>query len=371
MSKPMSHTQTSSIAAFRTDLSAMKSQIDRDITLFLDGYLSAVTQEYGEASAEAMTGYADFMKRGGKRIRGALALQAYHLFGGTNDVVATGAARIIEMIHAYVLIVDDICDHSDVRRGGPTAHRQLEAWHRRDHLSGDPEHFGSSMATLAALAGAHEAMLQITALPVSHERRVAALENLNRFLVITCHGQFNDLVNEAMSTSDQHRVEDVLLWKTAYYTFANPLQFGALLAGAEPPALQQLFDYSLAAGRAFQISDDIIGIYGDEATSGKSPMDDIKEGKRTLLTVKALELAAPTDAAFLERMLGNGRLTMTELERCRDIITNSGARAYAQTELEHSAAAARAALRGGVLPEASPAVQFLDGLAGYLMQREA
>jgi geranylgeranyl diphosphate synthase type I len=206
---------------------------------------------------------------------------------------------------------------------------------------------------------------------VSAERRLAALENLNHFLVITCHGQFNDIMNEATGTNDERRVEDVLLWKTAYYTFANPLQFGALLAGADQPALDQLFQYSLAAGRAFQISDDIIGVYGDEATTGKSPLDDIKEGKRTLLVVKTLEAAPKRDAIFLERMLGSQELTMAELERCRGIIRQSGALEHAQQEVRRSAQMAQAALRGGVLPVTAPAVQFLDGLAEFLNTREA
>ncbi|HEY6736391.1 MAG TPA: polyprenyl synthetase family protein [Candidatus Saccharimonadia bacterium] len=357
--------------AFRLELHAAKQRIDRDIDAYWLAKLSAVRRDFGVVSERAVEAYAGVMRQGGKRIRGALAVQAYRLFGGDDDGVAIGAARLIEMIHAYVLVIDDVCDRSDLRRGGPTAHRRLTAWHHKAKLRGDAGHFGYSLATLTAVAGAHEALLQAGRLHVPAERRLAALENLNSLLITTCHGQFNDIFNEVTGTNDLRQVEDVLLWKTAYYTFANPLQFGALLAGAEAPALNQLLEYSLAAGRAFQISDDILGIYGNEAATGKSPLDDLQEGKRTILVVKALRQGPAEDAAFLEAQLGNPRVGLAELERCRTIIRDSGALAFAQQEVARSVVEAQAALQGGVLPADAPGVQFLRGLASYLTTRQA
>lgn len=367
----MDQTATTATEHFRTELQALKLQIDRDIDGYWQDKLSHIGQEYGSSSERAMSTFAEMMGRGGKRIRGALAAHSYQLFGGRDADVAMNAARIVEMIHTYVLIIDDVCDRSDKRRGSATTHRALEAWHRESGLHGDAGHFGESMAILAALAGAHEALLAVGRLNAPADQRLAASDNLNYLLTVTCHGQFNDIMNEASRTGDQEQVEHVLLWKTAYYTFANPLQFGAILAGANQAELDQLLAYSLAAGRAFQIADDIIGIYGDEAATGKSPMDDIKEGKRTILTVKALEAAPKRDARFLESMLGNTALSLEELERCRKIIQRSGALDYAKSQLNDSVLAAQQALRGGVLPEEAPAVHFLDGLAQFMKNREA
>lgn len=356
---------------FATELRHYKELIDQDISQYWQRELPLVQRDFGTASAAGVGALAEIMGRGGKRIRGTLAIVAYQLFGGRDEAVMIPAARAIEMIHAYMLMVDDIADRSLLRRGGPTAHIQLEAWHKAEGMQGDGHHFGASVATLAGIYGSHKAMQLIGELPVAAERRLLALENVNRHLLITCHGQFNDLANEAQAVNDEQRVEDVLVWKTAYYTFANPLQFGALLAGADQAALDQLMSYSLAAGRAFQLSDDVIGTFGDTTRSGKSSMEDIQEGKRTLLVVKALEAAPAADAAFLRSRLGQQKLSLADFNRCKAIITDSGALKAATEQISLSSQAARAALVGGVLPENSDGVHFLDGLAAYLTNRQA
>lgn len=356
---------------FQSQLKNIKALVDSDLDRYWDARLHTIETVYGDASARSVGAFADITRRGGKRIRAALAMQAYELFGGQDDTVRLGMARALELIHAYLLVIDDISDRSELRRGDSTAHIMLAKWHQAQGLAGDSEHLGESLAILAALHGAHQAMREISSLPVDPERRLTALDNLNELLIVTAHGQMNDLYNEALATTDEARVEDVLLWKTAYYTFVNPLQFGAILAGAEQPALKQLKTYALQAGRAFQISDDIIGVFGNEAAAGKSPMDDIKEGKRTLLTLHALENASAADAEFLESMLGNRHLREPEFDRCRRIIADSGALQASQDELKEAARDAIAALHGGVLDESSPTVSFLEGLAQYLTEREA
>lgn len=355
---------------FVEQLKHNKSLIDAEVDRYWQHKLKSIRETYGETSAHAIEAYAGIMARGGKRIRAALAEASYRMFGGKDERVIKGMGLTLEMIHAYVLIIDDICDHSDLRRGGPTAHKMLEKWHREAALRGDEVHFGASMATLAAMTGSHEAMLELSKLPVDATRRIAAIENLNQFIAVTCHGQFNDIMNEVSGTRDAQRIEDVLIWKTAYYTFANPLQLGAILAGASQPMLALLMDYSLAAGRAFQISDDILGLFGDADDTGKSPADDIKEGKRTILTIKALEMANPKDATFLEAQLGNPNLSAEAFERCKDIINDSGALHAAQVELERSCQKAIDRASGSGLP-GGDGVKFLSGLASYLKDRKA
>jgi geranylgeranyl diphosphate synthase type I len=367
---PQQQDASTDIAYFAEQLGRSKARIDAEVDRYWDKKLVEIQQTYGHTSRQSVEALATIMARGGKRIRAALAETAYRMFGGHDERVITGMSLALEMIHAYVLIIDDICDRSSLRRGGPTAHRLLENWHKQAKLHGDPTSFGTNMATLAALIGSHEAMIIIGRLPVDAERRLAALDNLNQLLTVTCHGQFNDLMNEASTTRDKQHIENVLVWKTAYYTFANPLQFGALLAGAPPESLESLMSYSLAAGRAFQISDDILGMFGDKGDTGKDPADDIKEGKRTILIIKALELAPVAEAAFMERQLGNTSLRPADFERCKQIIRSSGALAFAQTELNRSCEEASTKARHGGLPKGD-GVRLLCGLADYLQGRKA
>lgn len=357
-------------AYFVSTLANSKNAIDKVIQEYWVRELQDISTTYGEASFRTMSAFASIMNRGGKRIRAALSEVAYRMFDGTDQRVIDGLGLALEMIQAYLLVIDDICDHSDVRRGGPSAHRIIEQWHSDNSLHGGAEHFGASMATLAATTGMHRAMLIIGGLPVGAEPRLAALDNVNQLLVRTSHGQINDIFNEASTTRDRKSIENVLVWKTAYYTFANPLQFGAILAGAPQPALDALMKYSLAAGRAFQISDDIIGTFGSQEKTGKSPSDDIKEGKRTLLVIKALEIATAADAKFLESQLGNADLSADDFAHCQEIIRNCGALDYAQDELSASCKQAVACTKDPQLPNGD-GVRFMRGLANYLQERKS
>jgi geranylgeranyl pyrophosphate synthase len=165
-------------------------------------------------------------------------------------------------------------------------------------------------------------------------------------------------------------VLNVLEWKTAYYTFVNPLQLGAILAGANDAELESLAEYGVHAGRTFQITDDILGIFSTASESGKSPLDDIKEGKRTLMAVYALEHATKPDAYFLEQALGNQNLTMAEFEHCKRILTESGALAYArETAAESANAASQVIVKNSNWPQNTK--QFLLELVQYLVDRKS
>ena len=152
--------------------------------------------------------------------------------------------------------------------------------------------------------------------------------------------------------------------------FLNPLTFGMVLAGAECRATDAIREYSLSAGRAFQITDDILGIFGSEFESGKSPMDDIKEGKRTLLTLFALKNAEKTDRNFLIQMLGNRDITQTEFNRCKDILLESGALVFANKEAGKEIARAIKSIKSQDIDWNQEGVDFLVGLAKYLKNRK-
>lgn len=356
---------------FIENLNSYKQLIDEDLNKYCETAVSETHESFGEYPTEAVKAYLGLLSRGGKRIRGALTMTSYYMLGGKNDNVALEAARAIEMLHAYILMVDDIQDRSEVRRGGPTGHVILRNYHESRHLKDDAQHFGESIALNGFLFGAHSAINVLTDLDCDAEKKLRAIKNVNNHFIATAHGQSMDIFNEVLETDKESDVDKVLLWKTAFYTFMNPLQLGAILAGGSDDDLERLEEYSLSAGRVFQITDDILGLFSDEETSGKSPLDDIKEGKRTLLTVKAIEFAPKADGYFLEQMLGNKQLTTAEFERCKDIIEISGALEYAKKQAKDSVVDALASLEKDKCEWGSEQVDFLSQLVQFLINRES
>lgn len=355
---------------FTSTLKTRKSRADEIINSYWQTKMPDVDATYGDASRQTMAAFTDILGRGGKRFRAALAESGYRMLGGDDQKVIDQMSLVLEMVHAYLLVSDDISDRSELRRGGPAAHRILEEWFTRTNQIGDRQHFGANLAMLAAMAGMHLAMSELNQIPVSAERIRAASDNLNHILFVTCQGQINDLWNETTKTSSQKQIENVLLWKSAYYSFVNPLQLGAILAGAEANQLKALEEYGLQAGRAFQLSDDVIGLFGSADETGKLPMDDLREGKRTMLIGRTLELANKDDVDFLEQQLGNEKLTEADFERCKQIITKCGALSLTQQEIRESCEAAKQTLVESNLPTAEE-VRILAGMADFLMARRA
>jgi len=356
---------------FVMHLTEYKEKIDTAVQHFCANALAESYESFGEYPTEAVKAYCEILSRGGKRIRGALAMSAYKMFGGDNEKVALESALALEMLHAYILMVDDIQDRSEIRRGGPAAHMILKSYHEQHHLKDDALHFGESIAMNGFLFGSHSALSVLADLDVDPAYRLAAIKNVNKHFIFTAHGQSLDIFNEVTESADEDAVNKVLLWKTAFYTFANPLQLGAILAGASSSDLKQLESYAMHAGRVFQITDDILGIFGEEASSGKSPLDDIKEGKRTILTIKAIELAGKSDSYFIEQMLGNKNLTQSEFQRCKEIIEDSGALDYAQKQAKNSVVDALASLDGAKASWDTEQVAFLEQLVQFLINRKA
>lgn len=356
---------------FKTQLAQYKQLIDADISRYSKGIQQTTLQNYGKHARVEIDAFLAVLDRGGKRIRGALTMLGYEMSGGTNQKMILEAARVLEMTHAYILIIDDIQDRSPTRRGGPTAHFALADYHRQQHLSGDAEHFGVSIALNAALAGAHAAQAILANLQAEEELRIKALSILNHTMMITAHGQTGDIMNEVQAEVSLADVTTVMDRKTAHYTFLNPLHMGMVLAGADCHATDAITDYAMHAGRAFQITDDLLGTFGTEFESGKSPMDDLKEGKRTLLSLHALEHTTNGNKNFLIQMLGNEHLTQAEFNRCKDIMQAAGSVDYVRQQAKQEVEQAVNALNKEASRWSPAGVSFLRDLATYLLSRTA
>ncbi|MCU0667202.1 MAG: polyprenyl synthetase family protein [Patescibacteria group bacterium] len=368
-SKTSSHT-SQSIINLSTILNARKEALDADLKYVADNLIAETAEQFGEYPTQAVRAFIDVLMRGGKRIRGSLAIETYKMFGGKEQDVIIRAACALEMLNTYMLVADDIQDRSLTRRGGKTAHIQLKEFHEKNHLKGDSQHFGEATAISSFLIAQHYATNLLVNLPINDSVKVTILNNINKCFVITGHGQTLDIFCEAIQDVSEQDIYNILSWKTAYYTFINPLQLGALLAGATEQQIVPLAEYGLNAGRVFQLTDDIIGTFGEESETGKSPLDDIKEGKRTMLIVKALKNASDSDAYFLHSCLGNQDITISEFNRCKKIIINSGA---LEDTKQAASEAAKTAIKivesNGEWPESSQ--NFFKDLVNYLLIRKS
>lgn len=329
---------------FTRMLAELKHEVDEALEMHAAHLKKTTAHNFTPYSVLSVDAFTEILGRGGKRIRGALAIVGYEMCGGADRDMILQAACAIEMVHAYILILDDIMDKSAMRRGGPSAHTLVSNYHRENGLSGESMHFGEAVAINAALIGDHYAQSLVTDLSVGDQQKIKALKLLNDALIVTGHGQINDLFNEVLDHVNEQDVDHVLEWKTAHYSFLNPLQFGMALAGADDETLTEITGYCMHAGRAFQITDDIIGIFGSELEAGKNPMDDIREGKRTLLSITALHKADSADKNFLIQMLGNDRLTQREFMRCKEIFEATGALEEAKKQAERHVSEAKASL---------------------------
>jgi geranylgeranyl diphosphate synthase type I len=349
---------------FKIELQNEKTQIDNYIAEQSQDLLSQVRREYGERYSDVFDAYLDVLGRGGKRVRGILAKRTYEFFGGKDKKVALEAALVIEMLHDYLLVVDDVEDESDLRRGEPAAHILLRQHHAKHKLAGNKSQYGLSQAINSALAGQNIAFTRALNLPVKNEFKVTALSFLNDFLTKTCFGQLGDFNNEAFKTSDAEDVRQVLRLKTAYYTFYMPVYFGASLAGAQ--ISDEFNEYLMNTGICFQIYDDIIGTFGAVDKTGKSNMSDILEGKRTLLVIYAQEVANKRQKAVLEGALGNKQLTAEGFAEARKVIEDTGALKRCQEEARQLIDKANDSLAKTDLPP--HAIEFFKNLAEYVLK---
>ena len=303
-------------------------------------------------------------------MRGLLVMQSYFAHGGTNEAVALGAARVFEMIQTSLLIVDDIADRSKLRRGGPSAHVQLEEFARQKNLKVTSRHYGEAQTMNAAYAGLLRATTELLDLPVDSDAARAACRELHENILVTINGQIDDIYNEATSEEvTEQAIESVMQRKTAYYSFLSPIELGARLAGATKLA-EGLRGYSIHAGCAFQIMDDIIGTFGEEDKTGKGANDDIVEGKLTLMVYHARLNGTDEQRAVLSEVLGNEKATTEQCDDVREIFTKTGALAYAKKRLRDHEQQALHALDADATIDADFSA-YLHQLGEYLLRRKA
>jgi geranylgeranyl diphosphate synthase type I len=257
-------------------------------------------------------------------------------------------------------------DASDTRRGRPATHKAFEAAHRSAGWPGSSGQYGAAAAIQLGdllLSWADE-LLRRCGLPAHLVGDALDVFDLCRSEVIT--GQFLDVSVQARGGADVDLAMKVLRYKSAKYSIERPLHVGAALAGASADALADLTRFGLPLGEAFQLRDDLLGVFGDPEVTGKPAGDDLSEGKRTVLVALALGSAPEADARLLDSRLGT-ELSVAEVTELRRIIEDSGAHAEVERRIRALTDQSLAALDAAQMSE--PARSALRDLADAATQR--
>jgi len=348
-------------------LAWFKKQLDP----FLDAYFVEKLKEANLVHPETLVLVEEirrFIRNGGKRLRPAFTYTAYLGCGGRSYDAILYASAAVEVLHTFALIHDDIIDKSDLRRGSPSVHRVFEDFHQKRDFAGSAQDFGLAAAILAgdlACAFADE-LLNTAPFPAERIRRAKNYFDLNKKQVIL--GEYLDVIAPVKKEVSEADVLKILEYKTAKYTVERPLHIGAVLAGANEEMLQWFSNYAIPLGQAFQIQDDIIGTFGREEEIGKPNDSDIKEGKKTLLVIKAYEFARPSEVKILDRVLGNQKASGEQIEAVRSIMQSSGALTYSQNLANQLIKKAKRAIEEEKLEEEGKT--YLLQAADYLLSRQ-
>jgi geranylgeranyl diphosphate synthase, type I len=277
----------------------------------------------------------EFTLRGGKRFRATLVLAGYYLATGRAPRPALRAAAAMEHFQSWMLIHDDIIDHAEERRGGLAVHREVAAAHRAERRVGSSDDYGVGIGITLGDLEEPFTVDAILSTPVPERARLAALAEYVRMTRDTAYGQLLDIRNGTLDPGSvtETDVLNVHRLKSAIYTVASPLKIGTLLGGTRADRLADLEAIGVDLGVAFQLRDDVLGAGFDADESGKSP-NDLPEGKRTLLVVRAWRNASEVDRARLARVLGNPNATPEDVERAREVIRATGSLAYSEQRIQ-------------------------------------
>ncbi len=332
--------------------------------------------------AELFVAAATAAPEGGKRLRARFCIAGWRAVAevrgaaGTPPAAVIAAAAALEVFHAAALVHDDLIDNADTRRNRPAAHRSLEAAHRAAGWAGDAETFGRSSALLLGdlLVAWSDDLFEeglLDAEPSHAASARATYATMRREVTI---GQFLDVAEESAyrAAADEHHADRALRvasLKSARYSIQQPLAIGAALAGADDAQQAALADFGHPLGLAFQLRDDVLGVFGDEDATGKPSGVDLREGKRTVLIAYARERLATPARRIVDELLGDPDLDDAQIASLRSTIVSTGALERVEELIDGYARDAGRALSGARLGNA--AVGELRDLARAATDRSA
>jgi geranylgeranyl diphosphate synthase type I len=360
----------------------------------LDTFCQKQRTDFEAISADLIpvVDYTQSLLQGGKRFRAlfcywawraCLSDSAYHQseqeIKDSEEAIA-GIAASLEMFHAAALVHDDLLDQSDTRRGAPAIHKRFETLHKEKSWAGAPERFGVAGSVLVGdlmLGWSSEIFGNALLHSPNREIESACRDEFSLMRVEVMAGQYLDVLEENAAATRPvsegvGRAEKVILYKTAKYSIEAPLRIGAAFAGADPAKLSQFTQFGIPLGIAFQLRDDILGVFGDPSVTGKPAGDDLREGKRTVLvalTLEALTERSPSMAESFEELLTSRELDTHQIAFMQKLIQDSGALAKTERMIVELGDRSLESLDAANLEESAKAT--LKALALKVISRDA
>ena len=314
-------------------INKLKKEIEKNLELFLDEV--KVDYKLNLINPSLYKNIREFCLRKGKRIRPLLLILSYKGYRNKtkrNMPSLYKASICIELLHNFMLIHDDIIDNSDLRRGKPTLHKLLG----NTIKTSNKEKLGYDLGIIAGDIVYAFAIDAFTSIKESYERKEKALKYFVQTAAFTAMGEFIDTIN-GVDTLDNVKEKDVFLnytLKTSRYTFDCPLVIGAILAGANKNEIKKLSEIGLLTGQAFQIQDDIIGIFDSEKNIGKSILSDLAESKKTILVCHSYKELKGANKKELIRIFNKKKKTFKDLKVIRELFIKAGSLQYSLNEIQ-------------------------------------
>jgi geranylgeranyl diphosphate synthase type I len=360
----------------------------------LDSFLSEQGSALAQVSPdlEVIDRSARELLAGGKRFRALFCYWGWRSIAGLADesfpdeidridgaalAPIVSVASALEIFHAAALVHDDIMDNSDLRRGRPSLHRSFEALHREQGWAGSARQYGDASALLIGdlLLAWSDELFEAGAVQVANRDAAAAARS--QFALMRTEvtvGQYLDMLEEASwrvrpETELLPRAHRVIVYKSAKYSVEAPLAIGASLAEASLAQMAALSAFGLPLGVAFQLRDDLLGVFGDPGVTGKPAGDDLREGKRTVLVTLARQKLPASAARLFDELLGDDALDEQQIAVLQTAVRDSGAVEQVERIIAHNVGAARAALVDA--PLARSARDELAALADTVTARES
>jgi len=319
----------------------------------LDDFCDARRSEFRQINADLLplVDFASTLMAGGKRFR---ALFCYWSWVSHQHEAATelerenslramvGICAALEMFHAAALVHDDLIDQSDTRRGQPAVHKSFEILHKNNLWSGLPERFGQAGAILVGdllLNWSSEIFGNSLRYLESKEIELACRSEFSKMRTEIMAGQYLDVLEENAGASREigeavARANQVMIYKTAKYSIEAPLLIGAAFAGATLETRSHLEAFAIPLGLAFQLRDDVLGVFGDPKITGKPAGDDLREGKRTVLIGLTREVLTGSVRKVFDDMLALRDLTPEQIAFLQQTIVGAGALKKTETQIE-------------------------------------
>jgi geranylgeranyl diphosphate synthase type I len=344
----------------------------------LDGFLDERSSIVGTIGPD-VTALLDDSRRflsGGKRFRAQFCHWGWRAVAGIREAPVTqreldaviGAASALELFHAAALVHDDVIDSSDTRRGEPSAHRRFAGRHAENRWVGDGAAFGTSAAILLGdlLLGWSDELLDDALFELGDAQRARAARQLfNTMRTDVTAGQYLDVLEESawVGRDEAEQLEAarrVVVFKSAKYSIEAPLLIGAALGGGSDAQLETLSAFGLPLGIAFQLRDDLLGVFGDAAVTGKPSGDDLREGKRTLLVALTRSRVSGSVRRVFDELLGDPNLDTEQVLMLQGAMRDSGAVDEVEEVIDREVRRANAALdEASLAPEAIAALRQL------------